>query len=66
MFVVGYVIYGVISEVFHDQMMLFVIRVDYVIIFPEVYHDQTMVFVVHVNCGVFSDIFMFITKWYFS
>ena len=30
MFVVVYVIYGVISEVFHDQTMLFVIRVDYV------------------------------------
>ena len=56
-----FVVYGVISEVFHDQSMLFVIREDYVI-FPEVFHDQTMVFVVHVDCGVFSDIFMFITK----
>ena len=35
MFFVVYVVDGVISEVFHDQTILFVIRVDYVI-FPEV------------------------------
>ena len=52
--------YDVATKVNHDQIILFIVHVDYVIV-PEVYHDQTIVFMVHVDCGVLSEIYCYQT-----
>ena len=46
----------VVSEVYHNQAMFFVVQVDYVDV-PEVYPDETMFFVVYVDWVVIPEIY---------